>query len=284
MSIYYDVKEHLKVTGESEIAEETTKIMRQQLAALASRVLLDDAVLHHLTVTTEVFSADLSDGVISADFKKALDALIDPVTADVFVDYTYRWSALNDHLRVGPFVMTDYLNDHMEEIPDDVFYAVYNYADSSVTGEGVLSAYGTDEHGIYRDGPVFCEPTQELPEDGYWYAEWDTVSYETGDTEGLDLYEIERVCQRLCDLSEFDYDELTVSETGVHFSLNNTVLHTGEQIRRFMDLCGELVRLTGNKCKFHTVFTDENCPGSRLRKMQMDFAPDGTCTLSYAEV
>ena len=170
MSVYYSIKEHLRLSRESTDwvipAYEVISIMRGSLSALAALELLGEAKLYSLHVNADGKRYDVEGSCIDQSFQTALRAMEVARDLDVVVDYSYNWRCgWSMYEIVGPFNLMEYMENPEGNDLTGIFYSMWNIADCA-DGPGMLVAYG-ENNGKSYNGTVEPSMVTEVPA-GCW--------------------------------------------------------------------------------------------------------------------
>lgn len=258
MSVSYDIKEHLRFEGrkigENCGAEICADVMRRQLAALAGRMLLNEAQIYRLCMTADDRYYVFSGEEITPEFKAILTALDRAADVDLVVDYHCIWRGDGGNYDdLGPFALMSVLEDPEKEIDlTNVFYSAWN-CDRSNYGEcGILCAYGSKAGKTYH-GRVPFEPvdyegdvpfvTREQAEHvptGDWHGGNSPLVASVKKDERADLSAFIAACNAftaLCDKEELQF---TNYDDEIEFRLNSVKINSDRDVQCFLELLKEL--------------------------------------------
>ncbi len=245
MSVYYTIKEHLRVDNTERHPVEAA-ILHTQLSLLGAAMLRGDAYIDQAVIVADGEMMAFDGKIVNEAFHKAMDAIDGAQRLDVNLCYGYTHRAWSEAIEPGPFIMTEHLAGKNPQELDGLFYSMYNYADCAEDGKGIIAAYGRCGSTFYSD-VVPSRKVATLPK-GIWYAPMTAVVYDPEDEDAalVDMDAVEEVCRQLCQFSSDD--DLSRDEHGVSFYLNNPVLHGDEELQAFASLCGKLMTLTNDQC------------------------------------
>ena len=280
MSVYYEIKEHLRITGAAANnlnAIEARGIMNGGLASLAGLMVLGEGRLYQLHLTADGKTYDIVKSEITPLYSEVVAALYEAEEIDLTVDYGFCWRANGGlYELVGPFEMLKHFEDPEDDDMTGIFYSAWNNADCS-DGNGILSAYG-EHNGKTYNGTVEYAAVSEVPA-GNWEAKDTVIWLEPDDFDAQAHPEVISACEALQELSD---DTTLETDNGFLFSINNLMLRCPEDGRRFIERVTKLGDLMQEKfCGIMGNFADTE--GKDARLMIIDEADSGY-TIKVAQV
>lgn len=281
MSVYYDVKEYLRVQEITDRNQALMEMVRQHLAWLGWKMLTDDARVEislsygkkHFTFSGETVTADFHEII---RFLEDLPEMDDGYALELSLNYHYRWTGLDPKNACDHLVISNYLEQAYETELENVFYTMYNNADCG-DGAGTLCAYGEKNGHIYK-GTVQDKPISDFPDSGNWYAPREAIVCCIDSFEGMDMDAIRNVVNQLMCLSS--HDNFTDSETEFDYFMNNFNPKNVEDFHTFIRLAGELIKLTKNTYGFLAELVDLDDPHGRILKIDIDDPENYTVTMA----
>ncbi len=273
MSVQFTIQEYFTVNNTNNDCG-TTAIMHQQLEQLVAR--MSDQCVDYCKLSLKADGKEYN--FCGTEAAPELSALLTAMSgaASIALSASYEYNE-SDNAPIH-CNLCQHLKNQGKEVPNGVFYCVYSDSDCS-DSVGSLAAYGTRNGKTYY-GDVPYEAVAELPTDGDWFSPLTTVVYEPDDVKNIDLTKVKAVCEKLCTLSEAD--TLEVSETEIHFFLNNLQLHTQGDFEKFIHLYAQLMELTHGECAFMGELVDLS--GETPRLLKLDIQANGTFRVEIASL
>lgn len=277
-SVVYYIKERLVLhaaEAEDWAIDSIKDIVRGRLAQLGANTLLSSSRLWQLQITADGQTLCFPKGVDLNELKQVMNLVNSAEDIDLYMNYDYH----------GAFELAEYLDTLEPMEMKGIFYTMYHTVDCDPS-LGPLLAYG-EKAGVFHTGKeIERKAVEEIPADAAWEADISDVIFDSEDMEEfktMDADAISRVCHALT--AAFDpegAEPIIEDEKGIYFCLNNTVLRSAEDIRKYCTLVGELVRLTDDLLDRPCSFTEVGPSGPRT--MQIDFDKNGTPTILIAQV
>lgn len=275
MSFVVDAMEHLRVKkhgDENHAAVAATEMMRGQLAALASLVLLGDARIWNIKMVADGKAVPYSSGRIDDDFHQILVAMSEAEEFDFTISYDYWYSQGWEMCELmGPCVLRDHLAEWEKEELTGVFYSAW-YHEDHVESEGILTAFGENK-GKFYFGKVEPEEISEFPL-GKWDALHTAILIDTEDDFDAAAHpELIKACEAFKEING-DVD-LQVGD-GLTFYLNNITIDSLENGKRFCDMTKELLTVLPDDCSIliNAFFADQSGADAQLMIIDADEAND----------
>lgn len=301
MSIYYTVKEHLVITGNSDCFDIACS-MKSRLALLGSMLLLDEASVDSIILTADGTEYTFSGNEITTDYHNIVRVLGTAKNIDMTAEYGTTWHVGCDETGILPISMCNFINEAIEETPEiahDIFYSVYIEADCD-EGNGTLYAFG-ERNGRFYSGAAEYTDVSEFPENGVWQTEAAAISLSLDDTADYDVNAIDSVCRELRDSfsvckeyslsfadgkisigEEIRPDTFIAEDNSIEFHLNNPRLESAEDFEKLIRLFNELNELTDGECGYIFEFADWS--GADARLVKIDFDENGKIKIKMAEI
>lgn len=296
MSVSYEIRERFSTSSTSSNnleAQGAKRIMQRQLALLLMKQLcVDDGSIDvritgfriELDGKKSAYHYGLS-GILSVEIQEAIQGIANAGQIDIDIAYNYIWRYEDDHLSIGPFVMTEYLDECSDEVFDCLDYAMHNFADSvSDTTAGVLVVYGKRQGSNIRG---IVEPTvsHNLPEHGEWRAPMTALIFDEIPIKDENSERAVELCKLLMQMSE--YDDLSLDGNELSFAMNNAFLDTPSKIKDFVAYTTELASLLhldsesflGN-FMMNACFVDISVHGPNIMNINIDL--QGNLAISVA--
>lgn len=283
MSVFYDVKEHLRFEGkESDAitgASICANVMKSQLASLAGLILVDDAKIYNLSMIADGKEYSYKGKDITPEYKTILAALCESEDVDIEVEYGFNWRAKGRYYdNVGPFEMIGLLEERDPEFSwDNVFYSAWNNSDSN-DGCGTLVAYGINDGKTYS-GTVPFEKVDHIPE-GKWICQ-DTPIYASikkdGDIDGF--FAACRKFSAFCDEDDLEFSEI---DDCVEFCMSNLIINSDEDIHHFIVLLEAFRNLELDEFGLMANLVD--CSQKDARLMMTEENEEGEFSIKIASV
>lgn len=271
------IKERLTIrTSEAEewAVREIKDIVRYRLAQIGTQALLGSNRLWKIQIAAGSRSLRFLEGIGLDELKEVIQLIDAADDLDLYMDFDCR----------DAFELAEYLDTLEQEEMKGIFYAMYHTVDCNPT-LGPLLAYG-EKGGIFYSGKeIERKAVPEISVDAVWESVYTDIYCEPDQMEGfeqMDLAAVSRVCHALTEA--FDTEESSPvyeDEEGFAYWLNNPTLRGVEDVKRYIALVGELVRLTGNQIDHPSVFTEVGPNGPRT--MQIEFDKQGNATILIAQ-
>lgn len=249
MSIYFDIKEVLEVSEITPENEPIIDLAKSYLTWIGSRLLLDCANIHEITLEVDKKKLSFTGKTITTDYHSIIRALNNVTSFSLTTDYYYEDvfsfdSMSNQDDDYGHFSISSYLENADEDESKHIFYTMYNKADTEET-VGDLYAYGMKGDKYYK-GIVEEHAISDLPSEGHWYAPLTAVTCELDKLDGLN---VERITQIYHELSAMSYDDsINTYNNGLTFYINNFEAKSKDDLEKFIHLTSELIDLTDGEC------------------------------------
>lgn len=275
--VYY-IKERLTLrTAEVEewVAACVKDILRNRLAQIGTNALLGSNRLWKMQVTTDGHTFRFLKGIGLEELKQIIPLIGTAEYLELYMDYDFY----------DAFELTEYLDTLEQGEMKGIFYTMYHTADSNPI-LGPLLAYGEKDGVFYSGKEIERKSAAEIPADTVWESVYTDIFCEPDQMEGvekMDLTAISRICHALTDA--FDTEESSPvyeDEKGLSYWLNNPTLRGTEDVKKYIALVGELVRLTGDQIDHPSAFTEVGPNGPRT--MYIDFDRQGNATVRIAQV
>ena len=272
------IREHLIIKAaeaEKWAAEQVRYIMLDRLGEIGRAALLDSNRLWELQITVDGQTLHFQKGVGLDELKQVIMLLHSAKDIDLYMDYDFSY----------PFEMAEYLDTLEREEMKGIFYSMYHVADGN-TSLGPLLAYGERNGSFYSGSIIELKQTEDTPAETVWDSVHSDIFCDTDQLEGfeeMDQAAISKICHALTDSFDTeDYSPVLEDETGIEYFLNNPVLRGDNDVKRYIALVGELVRLTDDQIYRPSVFVEVGPSGPRT--MQIDFDRQGNATVWIAQV
>lgn len=244
MSVCYEIRERFVTSNNSsgnEEVQEAKKTMQQQLALLLMMQLKTtkgwaDVQIGNLKIELDKKRYDYrteNNSLLSEEVQRAVQGIADADEIDIDITYSYIWRLQDDYLSIGPFVLTEFLEECEEEVFHHLDYIMHNYADCSDNeSAGILVVYGIRD-GILVKGAVQPVSCHELPAFGVWsaMANLNAIQFEELTVREGKEQEVLQICRELETMS--DGDDLSLDEGYLTYFMNNAVLKGPDALKRF---------------------------------------------------
>lgn len=285
MSVYYEIRERFSTSSSSlnsPEAQNAKRIMQKQLALLIMKQLCvkdgstDVRIIDFRIVIDGKLTVYRHDSPeIFLEIQESIKKIANAGQIDVDITYDYIWRYEDDYLSIGPFVLTEYLDECSDEVFDCLDYVMYNFADSvSDKTAGVLVVYGKRQGSNVRD---IVEPTagHNLPEYGEWRAPmtaliFDEIPIKSGNNERA-----VELCKLLMQMS--GHDDLSLDDNELSYAMNNALLDTPSKLKDFIAYSTELASLLDLDSEnflgdsfMHACFVDNSVYGPNIMNIDID--------------
>jgi len=252
MSVSYEIRERFFTTAlsaENFQAQYAKQIMQRQLALLFVKQLCvvdnqSDVSINSLRIELdEKIIIQSSDGPIELndEIQKAIRKIADAQQLVIDIAYDYVWRIADDHLSIGPFVMTEYLDECDDALFECLEYTMHNFADcSSDSSAGTLVAYEMRNSIIHRGIVEFSE-VFHLPKFGVWRAPMTALMFEEIEIVEGSTERVRQICNKLMEVSQ--YDDFFLEDNMLTYAMNNALLETPEKLDGFVANVSELFSL-----------------------------------------
>ena len=280
MSVSYDINEHLIIRANASEMN-ITSVMQDRLSLFAAHMLQGDINFYPLQLTADGTTYTFNGSEVMPELNRMMDAIRSASSLDLFMKYTFRWYADDLSEAAMPFSMIQMFEDADKESLDNIFYSTYIQDDSNCDNVGTMRAYGT-KNGNYYHGKIEFVPEEHLPECGFWYNPNFVLCYDDDDLSGKDIVRIKAVCEEMCKLAPDDALDFSMTEREISFSIAQLTIQGGKPLKRFIQLMGELMVLSGGTMSICAEFLDMDSKDGHF--IRADYAEDGSYTLYTAEV
>lgn len=250
----------------------------ERLCALGAYILNDRGSVGNLRVIADGAEYHFSGKKLTQAYHEAITAAGKAVNLEIIWNYGYYWPGFTDD--PGPFSMMEHLDEMLKEDPnalEGLFYSAYNNADCG-DGAGVTVAYGK-KNGMMYTGEIPYMAVESIP-DGDWYTPLNAVAFDSYNTEIKDFTQIEAVCREMTKFSQDD--TLDNSDDGFVFDLNNLRIKDDTELKTFIQLYAQLMKLTNGECGLIGELADISGPDVKM--LRFDVEADGTYTLELTNI
>ncbi|NCC87846.1 MAG: hypothetical protein EOM05_08260 [Clostridia bacterium] len=291
MSVIYEITE--KFVAKRPINENMgdeygliVNTLQAQIALLCSQLWLQEAryVLMEIELDGEktTYSSFDEKNILSNDIQVAISNINKANIINIKLNYEYEWRSGNDYLNVGPFVLTELLDESQDGIFEFVDYIMHNFADCS-DDSGILAIYGIRDGKVVRGSTEYIE-SNEIPQIGNWYTQQTALFLEEEfEITNDEISKLTEYCNNLMELS--DYDTFNLDNQSLTFYLNNACLTSKNDIEKYIanvsKLAITLPRLnneTDTDFFSENEFVDISETGPNMMKIQI--FRDGSSTVS----
>lgn len=276
MSVFYEVKEHLKVE-DTRHHPELRETVVSQLGQLGAGILQGKAGIDQMTLIADGRKYCFSGREMTREYHELIRALSRAEQIEIFASWYYL---RKNRISYDIFAIEYFLGDAAEEAPaelEGMFYSLH-YSVDNPCGAGTLVAYG-EKNGQKYNGTVDFAAVSQIP-DGIWTIKDTALSYEDDGLQEDKIHAIMEVCKKLCQFSEAD--TLEVGEGSITFCLNNLRIHNDREMKEFLRLFAELNELTDGVCSLLGELAD--CSGSDAKVLHFDVDVDGNPVLEVAQI
>lgn len=278
MSLYYDIHEHLILRAFTDESRPVVRAMTQQLAQLGAMLLRGTCTKCSLSLTadgntfgfvrTSAMPGDLN------TLQELLNVFQNAQQLELITDFGFDYDGTYE-----PNFMTGILLRYGENLPQEVFYSMYNYSDYDSGNVGNLVAYGTKD-GKHYHGSVPYKVVNDLPQQGLWWTPETAVRLESEDWADFDYAQCKAICEKLSTLSSAD--TLQVDDNSFLYTMNNLNLDSPEKLSQYVALCAQLMEASYEQCKVFDEYVDLDSADHRL--MRLDILPSGSCTAEVSDL